>query len=105
MSKQDLEPSIAEIEDCLQKNLGVDIACVRFLLGKYRQAQAVVDKLPKYADTGEPIACDMVWMMFKDPVELVVMEKGVSLAWRGHAAYSTQAAAEAAATQAGKDGE
>ncbi len=42
-----LSPSIEEIVDNLQKNLGVDNICVSYLLGLYREAQAIVDKLPK----------------------------------------------------------
>ena len=60
-----LKPSIEEIEDNLNENLGVDNICVRFLLRLYREAQAIVDKLPKYADTGKPFVpdADPCWIL------------------------------------------
>ncbi len=101
----------------------VIFADVPWLSAKLREANAIVDKLPKYADTGGPIVpgTDPVWLignhwMGDDPVCQDDSVEAILVAWWGdHAAvmisgatecdhwdgpmYSTREAAEAAQEQ------
>ena len=109
------DPGIEEIEDNLAQNLMVDNQCVRWLLGKCKRLQAIVDKLPKTADGASVVPGMTVWYhdwLYKSgedsPLldEIVVMSRpqvwGSPEEWT--ACYSTKEAAEAAGKEA-KDGQ
>ena len=83
-----------------------DSLCVDCLITAYAQLRAVADRLPRYADTGEPIMPgSVVWILVsgkpkKDIVRLVQIDS-VGEWWRGdlgycQATYSTAKAALAA---------
>jgi len=82
----DLRPTIAEIESNLANHLTVDSACVRWLLGKYKEAQAIVEKLPKTAD-GVPVTPKQT-IYFTFGATLCEATSFMELGWPVHQLYS-----------------